>query len=81
MRAVRVWLVLMLTAGVSAQQPAPPPADNGPAERDRLHPTLKGYQIWADALKPIFHELLGAPAPTDLAPPPTGDPSAARRVP
>ena len=48
-------------------------------ERDKLHPTLKGYQIWADALKPIFRELLGPPAATDLAPPPTGDPSAARR--
>ena len=46
-------------------------------ERDKLHPTLKGYQIWADALKPIFRELLGPPASTDLAPPPTGDPSAA----
>jgi lysophospholipase L1-like esterase len=48
-------------------------------ERDKLHPTLKGYQIWADALKPIFRELLGPPAATDLAPPPTGDPSASRR--
>ena len=48
-------------------------------ERDKLHPTLKGYQIWADALKPIFRELLGPPAATDLAPPPTGDPSAAKR--
>jgi (4-O-methyl)-D-glucuronate---lignin esterase len=48
-------------------------------ERDKLHPTLKGYQIWADALKPIFRELLGPPAATDLAPPPTGDPSAVRR--
>jgi lysophospholipase L1-like esterase len=47
-------------------------------ERDRLHPTLKGYQIWADALKPIFLELLGPPGTKDLAPPPTGDPSAAR---
>lgn len=47
-------------------------------ERDRLHPTLKGYQIWADALKPIFRELLGPPAATDMAPPPTGDPSAPR---
>lgn len=44
--------------------------------RDQLHPTLKGYQIWADALKPIFRELLGPPAAIDLAPPPTGDPSA-----
>jgi len=43
---------------------------------DRLHPTIKGYQVWADALKPIFHELLGPPAQEDHAPPPTGDPSA-----
>jgi lysophospholipase L1-like esterase len=48
-------------------------------ERDKLHPTLRGYQIWADALKPILRELLGPPAAIDLAPPPTGDPSAAGR--
>jgi endo-1,4-beta-xylanase len=42
---------------------------------DKLHLTLKGYQIWADALKPIFREILGPPAATDQAPPPTGDPS------
>jgi lysophospholipase L1-like esterase len=47
--------------------------------RDQLHPTLKGYQVWADALKPIFTELLGPPAATDHAPPPTGDPSARGR--
>jgi lysophospholipase L1-like esterase len=46
--------------------------------RDKLHPTVKGYQVWADGLKPIFTELLGPPATTDHAPPPTGDPSAAR---
>jgi lysophospholipase L1-like esterase len=45
-------------------------------DRDKLHPTLQGYQVWADALRPILTELLGAPAPTDQAPPPTGDPSA-----
>ncbi len=45
---------------------------------DQLHPTLKGYQIWADALKPVLTELLGPPAATDTAPPPTGDPSAKR---
>jgi lysophospholipase L1-like esterase len=44
--------------------------------QDRLHLTLRGYQIWADALKPIFTELLGAPAATDLAPPATGNPAA-----
>ena len=46
--------------------------------RDRLHPSVAGYQIWADALKPILTELLGPPAAEDHAPPPTGDPSAAR---
>jgi lysophospholipase L1-like esterase len=49
--------------------------------RDKLHPTLEGYQVWADALKPILHELLGPPAATDQAPPATGDPSAVRRAP
>jgi lysophospholipase L1-like esterase len=44
--------------------------------RDKLHPTVQGYQVWADALKPILTELLGPPAKEDLAPPPTGDPSA-----
>ncbi len=43
---------------------------------DKLHPAIKGYQVWADALKPIFTELLGPPAKDDHAPPPTGDPSA-----
>ena len=43
---------------------------------DGLHPTIRGYQIWADALKPLLTELLGPPAATDHAPPPTGDPSA-----
>jgi lysophospholipase L1-like esterase len=43
---------------------------------DKLHLSVKGYQIWADALKPILTELLGPPAATDTAPPPTGDPSA-----
>jgi lysophospholipase L1-like esterase len=46
--------------------------------RDHLHLELKGYQVWADALKPILTELLGPPASEDHAPPPTGDPSARR---
>ena len=46
---------------------------------DGLHPTVQGYQVWADGLKPILTELLGPPAATDHAPPPTGDPSARRR--
>ncbi len=46
--------------------------------RDKLHPAINGYQVWADALKPIFTELLGPPGKEDHAPPPTGDPSAKR---
>ena len=45
---------------------------------DQLHPTVNGYQIWADALKPVFTELLGSPAKEDHAPAPTGAPSARR---
>ena len=47
----------------------------GMANRDGLHLDIKGYQVWADALKPIFTELLGPRAKEDHAPPPTGDPS------
>jgi lysophospholipase L1-like esterase len=47
----------------------------GMMNADKLHPALPGYQVWADALKPIFMELLGPPAAVDLAPAPTGDPS------
>ena len=37
---------------------------------DKLHPSLAGYQVWADGLRPILSELLG--------PPSTTSPSAAR---
>ena len=50
---------------------------DGMMDRDRLHPTVKAYQVWADALKPVLTELLGPPAAVDHAPPPTGDPAAA----
>ena len=46
---------------------------------DKLHLSLKGYEIWAAGLKPILTELLGPPAATDRAPPPTGDPSAKKK--
>jgi lysophospholipase L1-like esterase len=49
---------------------------SGMMNADQLHPTVKVYQIWADALKPILTEILGPPAKTDHAPPPTGDPAA-----
>jgi lysophospholipase L1-like esterase len=43
--------------------------------KDRLHPTVRGYQVWADAMKPIFAEILGPPKNQDEAPTATGDPS------
>lgn len=52
----------------------------GIATRDGLHLDVKGYQVWADALMPIFTKLLGPPAKKDHAPPPTGDPSS-RKIP
>jgi lysophospholipase L1-like esterase len=48
---------------------------DGMMNADKLHPAIKAYQIWADALKPIFTELLGPPAKEDHAPPPTGNPA------
>lgn len=46
--------------------------------KDKLHPIVKGYQVWADALKPVLTTLLGPPGASDHSPPPTGDPSAGR---
>jgi lysophospholipase L1-like esterase len=45
---------------------------------DGLHPVLPGYRVWAEALTPLLTELLGPRKSVDQAPPPTGDPSAAR---
>ena len=49
---------------------------DGMMNADKLHPSAKVYQVWADALKPMLTELLGPPATVDHAPPPTGDPAA-----
>src|SRR5262249_1677491 len=51
----------------------------GMMNSDGLHPAIKGYQVWADALKPLFTELLGPPRKGDQAPPATGDPSTTKR--
>ena len=54
-------------------------ADGAPRDGvtvDGLHLSATGYQVWADALKPIVTEILGPPAATDHAPPATGDPQA-----
>jgi lysophospholipase L1-like esterase len=45
---------------------------------DKLHPTAKGYQIWADALKPLLTEILGLPRLTDGLPTSTGNPGTAK---
>jgi cephalosporin-C deacetylase len=47
----------------------------GMTEKDQLHLALGGYEVWANALKPILTSVLGPPAAKDNAPPPTGDPS------
>jgi lysophospholipase L1-like esterase len=49
---------------------------DGMFNADKLHPTVRTYQVWADAMKPILTELLGPPAAQDHAPAPTGDPAA-----
>lgn len=51
----------------------------GIANKDGLHLDVKGYQVWADALRPLFTKLLGPPAKVDQAPLPTGDPSVKKR--
>jgi lysophospholipase L1-like esterase len=48
---------------------------------DGLHPTRRGYEVWADGLRPILTELLGPRSDVDQAPPPTGDPSVRRAQP
>jgi lysophospholipase L1-like esterase len=49
--------------------------DEGMFNTDKLHPGVRAYQVWADALKPVLREILGPPAAEDYAPPATGDPS------
>jgi lysophospholipase L1-like esterase len=51
---------------------------DGMMNADRLHPAIPGYQVWADALKPLFTQILGPPGKQDFAPPASGDPSATR---
>jgi lysophospholipase L1-like esterase len=48
----------------------------GMTDPDKLHLALPGYEVWAQALRPVLLEWLGPPAREDRAPPPTGDPSA-----
>ncbi len=48
--------------------------------RDKLHPEIPGYQVWADGLKPMLTESLGPPKSEDHAPPPTGIPQVPRRA-
>jgi hypothetical protein len=48
---------------------------------DRLHLSVKGYEIWARNLVPVLAGLLGPRAGEDHASPPTGDPRAGKRRP
>ena len=74
----------LLIVGHAAGQSSPPPKEWTTAQAHQhmmapqatMHPTVRGYQVWADALKPLLTDLLGPPAAVDHAPPPTGDPSA-----
>ena len=43
---------------------------------DGLHLSVAAYQVWAEALKPILVERLGAALDDDFAPGATGNPSA-----
>ncbi|TWT81541.1 Endo-1,4-beta-xylanase A precursor [Planctomycetes bacterium CA13] len=43
---------------------------------DGIHLEEPGYELWAQALRPIFTKLLGPPETTDTSPPPTGIPKA-----
>ena len=47
----------------------------GMTDADQLHLSVKGYQVWADALQPILLQVLGPAAAVDAAPPPSADPS------
>ncbi len=60
---------------INAQLTAPDGRLRDGMANDGLHLTPQAYQFWADALKPIFTEILGTPAAVDHAPAPTGDPS------
>ena len=42
---------------------------------DGLHLSLAAYQVWAEALKPILVERLGAALDVDVAPAATGNPA------
>jgi lysophospholipase L1-like esterase len=43
---------------------------------DQLHLSVVGYEVWAAGLRPHLERLLGPKSAIDVAPPPTGDPSA-----
>lgn len=67
-RAIRfVDLYARLTDSSGAPLP-------GMLASDGLHFSVSAYQAWADALRPILREILGARRATDAAPPPSNDP-------
>jgi lysophospholipase L1-like esterase len=46
----------------------------GMLNADGIHLSIAGYQAWADALRPMFEELLGPQRQHDDAPPPSRNP-------
>jgi lysophospholipase L1-like esterase len=46
----------------------------GMTQAGKLHLAAQGYQVWADALKPMLTAVLGPPAPVDSAPAPSSTP-------
>ncbi len=62
---------LDLTPQLADESGGPRPGIVNP---DGLHLELAAYRIWADALRPIFRQVLGPPDEVDLAPPVTDVP-------
>src|SRR5262249_45370376 len=52
---------------IGSKFPDPTSAEFKSIFPDLLHPNEQGYQIWADAIKPVLTEWLGAPAETQPA--------------
>ena len=68
---------LDLSAGFSDTNGTPAPGMLNP---DGLHLAVRGYQVWADALRPLLESLLGPRAATDAAPPPSRNPGLGSRA-
>lgn len=66
-----------LSAPHRLQEVVPSQVVEGITVPDHLHLAVEGYQVWADALKPLLTQWLGPAAASDSDPVPTPDPSTA----